>query len=40
VLLGFVVAVTVFATLWSRYFRRGPLEWLIGKATGAAALVH
>lgn len=28
VLIGFIVAVTVFATLWSRFFRRGPLEWL------------
>lgn len=33
VLLGFLVAVTVFATLWSRHFRCGPLEWLLGKAT-------
>lgn len=40
VLLGFVVAVTVFATLWSRYFRRGPLEWLLGKATKPAELVR
>lgn len=40
VLLGFVVAVTVFATLWFRFFRRGPLEWLLGKATKAAELVR
>jgi len=40
VLLGFIVAVTVFATLWSRFFRRGPLEWLLGKATRAAELVR
>lgn len=40
VLLGFAVAVTVFATLWSRYFRRGPLEWLLGKATKPAELVR
>ncbi|MEV6940483.1 DUF418 domain-containing protein [Streptomyces sp. NPDC051172] len=35
VLLGFVVAVTAFATLWSRYFRSGPLEWLLGRAARA-----
>ncbi|MEU1517317.1 DUF418 domain-containing protein [Streptomyces sp. NPDC005811] len=40
VLLGFVVAVTVFATLWSRFFRRGPLEWLLGRTTKAAELVR
>ncbi|MEU1185450.1 DUF418 domain-containing protein [Streptomyces sp. NPDC005820] len=40
VLLGFVVAVTVFATLWSRSFRRGPLEWLLGRTTKAAELVR
>ncbi|MDX3729284.1 DUF418 domain-containing protein [Streptomyces caniscabiei] len=40
VLLGFSVAVTVFATLWSRFFRRGPLEWLLGKATKPAELVR
>jgi uncharacterized membrane protein YeiB len=27
VLLSFIAAVTVFATLWSRFFRRGPLCW-------------
>ncbi|NNN29447.1 DUF418 domain-containing protein [Streptomyces sp. S3(2020)] len=40
VLLGFIVAVTVFASLWSRFFRRGPLEWLLGKATKPAELVR
>ncbi|MDX3520798.1 DUF418 domain-containing protein [Streptomyces scabiei] len=40
VLLGFIGAVTVFATLWSRFFRRGPLEWLLGKATKPAELVR
>ncbi|MCD9878670.1 DUF418 domain-containing protein [Streptomyces guryensis] len=39
-LLGFVVAVTVFARLWARYFRRGPLEWLPGRATRAAEPVR
>ncbi len=36
VLLGFIASVTVLATLWSRFFQRGPLEWLMGKATGIA----
>lgn len=40
VLLGFLVVVTVFATLWSRCFRRGPLEWLLGKATKPAEWVR
>ncbi|MER6545804.1 DUF418 domain-containing protein [Streptomyces sp. NPDC001250] len=40
VLVGFAVAVTVFATLWSRFFRRGPLEWLLGRATKVAELVR
>jgi len=40
VLVGFIVAATAFATLWSRYFRRGPLEWLLGKATKPAELVR
>jgi uncharacterized membrane protein YeiB len=40
VLLGFLVAVTVFAMLWSRFFRRGPLEWLLGKAAEPARLVR
>ncbi|MEX3102507.1 DUF418 domain-containing protein [Streptomyces sp. ST1015] len=40
VLLGFIVAVTVFAAVWARYFRRGPLEWLLGKATKPAELIR
>ncbi|MER5209376.1 DUF418 domain-containing protein [Streptomyces sp. NPDC002838] len=36
ILLGFIASVTVLATLWSRFFRRGPLEWLMGRATGLA----
>jgi len=40
VLLGFIMAVTVLATLWSRFFRRGPLEWLLGKVTKPAELVR
>lgn len=39
-LLGFIVAVTGFATLWSRSFGHGPLEWLLGKATKPAQLVR
>ncbi|GAA3809058.1 heparan-alpha-glucosaminide N-acetyltransferase domain-containing protein [Streptomyces coacervatus] len=40
VLLGFIAAVAVFATLWSRYVSRGPLEWLMAKATGIARHVR
>ncbi|WP_371643824.1 DUF418 domain-containing protein [Streptomyces mirabilis] len=40
VLLGFLVAVTVLATLWSRHFARGPLEWLLGLATRIAERVR
>ncbi|WP_435841637.1 DUF418 domain-containing protein [Streptomyces collinus] len=40
VLLAFIVAVTVLATLWSRSFRRGPLEWLMAKATEPAELIR
>jgi uncharacterized membrane protein YeiB len=39
VLLGFVVSVTSFATLWSRHFPRGPLEWLLGQTTKIAERV-
>ncbi|MEU9225021.1 DUF418 domain-containing protein [Streptomyces massasporeus] len=34
VLLGFIASVTVIAALWSRFFQRGPLEWLMARATG------
>lgn len=40
VLLAFIAAVSVLATLWSRRFRRGPLEWLLGKATQPAELIR
>jgi uncharacterized membrane protein YeiB len=40
VLLGFIAAVMVFATVWSRYASRGPLEWLMAKATGIARHVR
>ncbi|MFJ8596418.1 DUF418 domain-containing protein [Streptomyces sp. NPDC093598] len=36
ILLGIIASITVLATLWSRFFQRGPLEWLMGKATGLA----
>ncbi|MFI1508823.1 DUF418 domain-containing protein [Streptomyces sp. NPDC020597] len=40
VLLGFIASVTVLATLWSRFFPRGPLEWLMGRATGVARRIR
>jgi uncharacterized membrane protein len=39
VLFGFLVTVTVFAAVWSRFFRRGPLERLMGDATKIARFV-
>ncbi|WP_128434082.1 DUF418 domain-containing protein [Streptomyces cyaneus] len=39
-LLGFIASVTVLATLWSRFFQRGPLEWLMGRATGIARRIQ
>ncbi|MGW2770379.1 DUF418 domain-containing protein [Streptomyces sp. NPDC001275] len=36
VLLGFIAASMVFAAVWSRFQQRGPLEWLMTKATGLA----
>ncbi|NGO08908.1 DUF418 domain-containing protein [Streptomyces sp. HC44] len=36
ILLGFIASVTVLATVWSRFFQRGPLEWLMGRATQVA----
>ncbi|MFE6613362.1 DUF418 domain-containing protein [Amycolatopsis sp. NPDC057786] len=40
VLLWFIVGATVFAWLWSRFFRRGPLEYLLHFATKAAKSVR
>ncbi|UOB15284.1 DUF418 domain-containing protein [Streptomyces sp. HP-A2021] len=40
VLLGFSASITLLATLWSRFFQRGPLEWLMGKATGIARRIR
>ncbi|MFI0781111.1 DUF418 domain-containing protein [Streptomyces sp. NPDC021212] len=40
ILLGFIASVTVLATIWSRFFKRGPLEWLMGRATGIARRIQ
>jgi hypothetical protein len=40
ILLGFIASVTVLATIWSRFFQRGPLEWLMGRATGIARRIQ
>lgn len=39
-LLMFVLGVTVFAAIWSRFFRRGPLEYLLNAATKPAEYVR
>ncbi|MFC8277841.1 DUF418 domain-containing protein [Streptomyces sp. NPDC057271] len=38
--LTFILGATVFATLWSRFFRRGPLEELLNAATKPAKHVR
>ncbi|WP_242907754.1 DUF418 domain-containing protein [Actinomadura terrae] len=40
IMLGFMLAVTVPAFLWSRCFRRGPLEYLVNTATKASRYVR
>ncbi|MEH0424950.1 hypothetical protein QBA38_39405 [Streptomyces stelliscabiei] len=35
-LIMFVLGATVFAAIWSRFFRRGPLEHLLDAATKPA----
>ncbi|MGY1495087.1 DUF418 domain-containing protein [Streptomyces sp. QTS52] len=40
ILLGFIASVTVLATIRSRFFPRGPLEWLMRRATGIARRIH
>ncbi|KUN29401.1 hypothetical protein AQJ23_01055 [Streptomyces antibioticus] len=40
ILLGFIASVTALAALWSRFFQRGPLEWLMGRATGIARRIQ
>ncbi len=36
ILLGFIAAAVLLATVWTRVFRRGPLEYLLHKVTGLA----
>ncbi|MFJ7294169.1 DUF418 domain-containing protein [Streptomyces collinus] len=40
ILLGLIASVAVLATVWSRFFQRGPLEWLMGRATELARRVR
>ena len=37
---AFVLAAVVFAAIWSRFFRRGPLEYLLNSATRLARAVR
>jgi uncharacterized membrane protein YeiB len=39
-LIMFVLGAIVFATLWSRFFRRGPLEYLLNTATKPAKYIR
>ena len=39
-LIWFIVGVTVFAWTWSRFFRRGPLEYVLNAATKPARFVR
>ncbi|MEV0530944.1 DUF418 domain-containing protein [Kitasatospora sp. NPDC050463] len=39
-LLGFIVGAVLFAAIWSRFFRRGPLEHLLNTATKPARFVR
>lgn len=39
-LLMFILGATLFATLWSRFFRRGPLEYLVNLATKPAKYIR
>lgn len=39
-LIMFVLGATVFAGIWSRFFRRGPLEYLLNAATKPAKLIR
>lgn len=39
VLLGFIGAAMLLATVWAHYFRRGPLEYLLHTATGPARYI-
>ncbi|MET8760025.1 heparan-alpha-glucosaminide N-acetyltransferase domain-containing protein [Lentzea sp. NPDC004782] len=39
VLLGFIAGAVAFALVWSRFFRKGPLEFVLAKATAPARRV-
>jgi uncharacterized membrane protein YeiB len=39
-LILFVLGAIVFAGIWSRFFRRGPLEFLLNTATKPARLIR
>ncbi|WP_328839366.1 DUF418 domain-containing protein [Streptomyces europaeiscabiei] len=39
-LLGFIAGAIVFAAVWSRFFRRGPLEYLLNSTTKLAKFVR
>lgn len=39
-LLVFVLGAIVFAAIWSRFFRRGPLEYLLNAATKPAKRIR
>ncbi len=39
-LLGFIGGAILFAAIWSRFFRRGPLEYLLNSATKLAKFVR
>ncbi|MEU1555507.1 DUF418 domain-containing protein [Streptomyces scabiei] len=39
-LLGFIAGAILFATVWSRFFRRGPLEYLLNSTTKLAKFVR
>jgi uncharacterized membrane protein len=39
-LLAFIVGAVVFAAVWSRFFRRGPLEYLLNSATKLAKAIR
>jgi len=38
--LTFILGVTVFAGIWSRFFRRGPLEYLLNAATKPSKFIR
>ncbi|MFE4869294.1 DUF418 domain-containing protein [Streptomyces sp. NPDC056682] len=38
--LMYMLGAIVFAALWSRFFRRGPLEWLMHQASGLAGRIR